>query len=57
VKIFLKNKNNFIAKNHREIWVRTILVWTLYLIKYSKWSAFQVLYSWVGSCNDPRTLD
>jgi hypothetical protein len=32
--IILKNKNNFFAKNHCEIQVRTILVCTLYLIKY-----------------------
>ncbi len=34
VKLFLKNKNNFFAKNHCEIQVRTILVYTLYSIKY-----------------------
>jgi hypothetical protein len=34
VKLFLKNKNNFFAKNHREIHVRTILVCALYSINY-----------------------
>jgi hypothetical protein len=34
VKLFLKNKNNIFAKNHGEIQVRTILVCTLYSIKY-----------------------
>ncbi len=34
VKLFLKNKNNFFAKNHCEFQVRTILVCTLYTIKY-----------------------
>ena len=35
VKIFLKNKNNFYAKNHCEIHVNTILVCALCSIKYS----------------------
>ncbi len=33
--IILEMKNNFFAKNHCEIQVRTILVCTLYSIKYS----------------------
>ncbi len=32
--IILENKNNFFAKNHCEIQERTILVCTLYSIKY-----------------------
>jgi hypothetical protein len=36
VKLFLKNRNNFFAKNHCEIQVRTILVCALYLIKYGR---------------------
>jgi hypothetical protein len=36
VKLFLKNKIFFFAKNHCEIQVRTMLVCTLYSIKYSK---------------------
>jgi hypothetical protein len=40
VKLFLKNKNNFLAKNHFEIQVRTILICTLYSIKYSIVSYF-----------------
>ncbi len=35
VKLFLKNKINFFAKNHCEIQLHTILVCALYLIKYS----------------------
>jgi hypothetical protein len=35
VKLFLKNENIFVAKNDCEIQVRTILVCTLYSIKYS----------------------
>jgi len=34
VKLFLKNKNNFLAKNHCEIQVRTICA--LYLINIHK---------------------
>jgi hypothetical protein len=34
VKLFLKNKNILFAKNHCEFHVRTILVCTLYSIKY-----------------------
>ncbi len=34
LKLFLKNKYNFFAKNHCEIQVCTILVCTLYSIKY-----------------------
>ncbi len=34
MRLFLKNKNNFFAKNHCEIQVRTILVCTLYSIEY-----------------------
>ncbi len=34
MKLFLKNKIIFLAKNHWEIQVHTILVCTLYLIKY-----------------------
>jgi hypothetical protein len=34
VKLFLKNKINFFAKNHCEIQVRTILVGPLYAIEY-----------------------
>ncbi len=36
MKLFLKNKNNSFAKNHCEIQVCTILVCTLYSIKYRK---------------------
>jgi hypothetical protein len=35
VKLFLKNKINFFAKNYCKIQVRTILVCELYLIKLS----------------------
>jgi hypothetical protein len=35
VKLFLKNKIIFLPKNHCEIYVRTILICPLYLIKYS----------------------
>jgi hypothetical protein len=34
VKLLLKNKNNFFAKNHCEIQLCTILVCALYPIKY-----------------------
>ncbi len=34
MKLFLKNRIIFLAKNHCEIQVRTILVCTLFLIKY-----------------------
>ncbi len=37
MKLFLKNKNNFFAKNHCEIQVHTILVCTLYSIKNSNY--------------------
>ncbi len=36
MKLFLKNKNNFYAKNHCEIKLRIILVCALYSIKYGK---------------------
>jgi hypothetical protein len=35
LKLFLKNKINFFAKNHCQIQVHTILVCALYSIKYS----------------------
>jgi hypothetical protein len=34
MKLFLKNKNNFFAKNHCEIQVHTILVCAFYSVKY-----------------------
>jgi hypothetical protein len=46
MKLFLKNKNNFLVKNHCEIQVRTILVCTLYSIKYGTLKT--VLVKWVG---------
>ncbi len=41
MKLFLKNKNNFFAKNYCEIQVRTILVCTLYSIKYGNTVSLQ----------------
>ncbi len=43
VKLFLKHKQYFFAKNHCEIQVHTILVCALYSIKYDKFQ-FLLLY-------------
>ncbi len=39
MKLILKNKSNFFAKNQCEILMQTILVCTLYSIKYAKHQA------------------
>jgi hypothetical protein len=52
VKLSLKNKNNFFAKYHCEIQVHTILVCTLYSIKYSKNRLVIELYIVDMQCGD-----
>ncbi len=44
VTLFLKNKNNFFSKNRCEIQVRTILICTLYSIKYSIQTVIYIFY-------------
>jgi hypothetical protein len=43
VKLFLKNKNIFFAKNHCEFQVRTFFVWALYGIIYGNCCFLPVL--------------